>query len=56
MRLAIRSIWPDGVCMPGPASSLDSPKHARTKAGVGACAGPRLTQQKLGNGRWEEEG
>jgi hypothetical protein len=52
VRLAIRSICPDGVCMPRPASKLDSPRHARTRAG--ACAG-RLTQQKLGSGRWGEE-
>jgi hypothetical protein len=56
VRLTIRIIWPDGVCMPRPASAkLASARPASAKAEAGACPWPRLTQQKLGNRRWGEE-
>ena len=53
--LAIRSTWPDGLCMPRPASAkLASAKPARAKARAGACPAV-ATQQKLGSRRWGVE-
>jgi len=53
--LAIRRIRPDGLCMPRLASAkLACAKPDPAKAG-GACPGPRLPQEKMGNRRWGME-